>query len=170
MAVRLIISELRDEAGQVVERWYLLTNVPVEVDTATVALWYYWRWKIETFFKLLKGAGQQVEHWQQENGRFILKRLLVASMACVLAWRLGHSQAPQAEEARRLVMSLSGRQVEYGKEYTQEGLLAGIWVLLAMGAVLEQLPASRLKEMVAFVLGGSVEPAAAMPLPLREAG
>jgi hypothetical protein len=25
-----------------------------------------------------------VEHWQQENGRFILKRLLIGSMACVL--------------------------------------------------------------------------------------
>jgi len=170
LPLRLIITELRDEQGQVLERWYLLTNAPAEVEATTIALWYYWRWRIETFWKLLKGAGQQVEHWQQENGRFILKRLLVASMACVLAWRLGHSQAPQAEEARRLVMSLSGRQVEYGKEYTQEGLLAGIWVLLAMGAVLEQLPASRLKEMVAFVLGGSVEPAAAMPLPLREAG
>jgi IS4 transposase len=170
LPLRLIITELRDEQGQVLERWYLLTNVPAAVAAATIALWYYWRWRIETFWKLLKGAGQQVEHWQQENGRFILKRLLVASMACVLAWRLGHSQAPQAAAARRLVMGLSGRQVAYGKEYTQEGLLAGIWVLLAMAAVLEEMPASRLKEMAYFVLGGSAEPAAAMPLPLREAG
>jgi Transposase DDE domain len=170
LPLRLIITELRDEQGQVLERWYLLTNVPAAVAAATIALWYYWRWRIETFWKLLKGAGQQVEHWQQENGRFLLKRLLVASMACVLAWRLGHSQASPAAEARRLVMRLSGRQVEYGKEYTQEGLLAGLWVLLAMAAVLEQLPASRLKELADFVLGGSEEPTAAMPLPLREAG
>jgi len=170
LAVRLVISELRDEAGAVVERWYLLTNVPAEVDTAAVALWYYWRWKIETFFKLLKGAGQQVEHWQQESGRALLKRLLVASMACVLAWRLAHSRGPQAEEARRVVMRLSGRQLEYGREYTLEGLLAGTWVLLALRAVLEQLPAGRLREMADFVLGGSVEPGPATPLPLREAG
>lgn len=170
LPLRLIVTELRDEQGQVLERWYLLTNAPAAVPAATVALWYYWRWRIETFWKLLKGAGQQVEHWQQENGRFILKRLLVASMACVLAWRLGHSRAPQADEARRLVMSLSGRQVEYGKAYTQEGLLAGLWVLLAMRALLEELPASRLKELADFVLGGSVEPPATMPLPRREAG
>jgi hypothetical protein len=37
----------------VLERWYLLTNVPEEVDATTLALWYYWRWRIETFFKLL---------------------------------------------------------------------------------------------------------------------
>jgi hypothetical protein len=80
-------------------------------------LWYYWRWKVESFFKLLKGSGRQVEHWQQENGRLILKRLLIASMA----WRLAHSQAPQAEEARRAVMRLSGRQVEHGKPYTLGG-------------------------------------------------
>ena len=170
LRLRLIITELRDEQGQVLERWYLLSNAPTTVAPATLALWYYWRWRIETFWKLLKSAGQQVEHWQQENGRFLLKRLLVASMACVLAWRLGHSQAPQADEARRVVMSLSGRQVEHGKAYTQEGLLAGVWVLLAMRAVLEQLPASRLKEMADFVLGGSVAPTAAMPLALRDTG
>jgi hypothetical protein len=170
LPLRLVLTELRDEQGQVLERWYLLTNVPEGVGAATIALWYFWRWRIETFFKLLKAAGQQVGHWQQENGRFILKRLLVASMACVLAWRLAASQAPQAEEARRVVMALSGRQVEHGKKYTQEGLLAGIWVLLAMAAVLEQMPASRLKELTTFVLEGSTASPAAMPSPLREAG
>ena len=74
------------------------------VDASQLVLWYYWRWRIESFFKLLKSAGQQVEHWQQEDGRSILKRSLIASVACVLAWRLAHSQAPQAEEARRTVM------------------------------------------------------------------
>jgi hypothetical protein len=169
LRLRLVITELRDEQGEVLERWYLLTNVPGEVEAASVALWYYWRWKIESFFKLLKGAGQQVEHWQQENGRFILKRLLIGSMACVLAWRLAHSEAPQAEEARRTVMRLSGRQVEYGKQYTLEGLLAGLWVLLAMAAVLEEMPASRLRDLARFVLGGSCEPPA-RPTPRREAG
>jgi hypothetical protein len=170
LPLRLVVTELRDEQGQVVERWYLLTNASERVAAATIALWYFWRWRIESFFKLLKAAGQQLEHWQQENGRYILKRLLVASMACVLAWRLAVSQAPQAEEARRLVMGLSGRQVEHGKKYTLEGLLAGVWVLLAMVAVLEEMPASRLKEMARFVLGGSPEPVRPRPVPLREAG
>jgi hypothetical protein len=170
LPMRLVITELRDEQGQLLERWYLLTNVPEGVAAATIALWYFWRWRIETFFKLLKAAGQQVEHWQQENGRFILKRLLVASMACVLAWRLAASQAPQAEEARRVVMALSGRQMEHGKKYTHEGLLAGMWVLLAMAALLEQMSPSRLKDIATFVLGGSAESPPALSTPLREAG
>ncbi len=158
LPLRLVITELRDGDGDVLERWYLLTNAPAEVEARTVALWYYWRWKVESFFKLLKGAGQQVERWRQEDGRSILKRLLVASMACVLAWRLAHSEAPQAEEARRTVMRLSGRQVEHGTAYTLEGLLAGLWVLLAMADVLHEMPASRLRELARFVLGGSCEP------------
>lgn len=163
LPLRLIVTELRDEDGKVLERWYLLTNVPAEVEAATIAVWYYWRWKIESFFKLLKSAGQQIEHWQQENGAFILKRLLIASMACVLAWRLAHSEAPQAEEARRAVMRLSGRQLEHGKQYTLEGLLAGLWVLLAMADILKEMPASRLQELARFVLGGSCEPPATPP-------
>ena len=156
LPLRLVITELRGEGGEVLERWYLLTNVPAaQVDAATVALWYYWRWKIESFFKLLKNSGQQVEHWQQENGRSVLKRLLIAAMASVLAWRLAHSEAPQAEEARRTVMRLSGRQVEHGKAYTLEGLLAGLWVLLAMADVLEETPAGKVRDLARFVLSGS---------------
>jgi len=171
LAVRLVITELRDEAGAVLERWYLLTNVPDSVEAARVALWYYWRWAMETFFKLLQAAGQEVERWQQENGRFILKRLLVASMACVLAWRLAHSTAPQADEARRLVMRLSGRQVEHGKDYTVEALLAGMWVLLALRTIAQQMSATRLTELADFVLAGSAAAADPTdPRQLREAG
>jgi hypothetical protein len=169
LPLRLVVTELRDKGGNVLERWYLLSNVPTEVDATTIALWYYWRWTIESFYKLLKSAGQQVEHWQQDGGRFIFKRLLIASMACVLAWRLANSQAPQAEEARKVVMRLSGRQLEYGKTYTLEGLFAGIWVLLAMMAMLEQLPVSRLREIANFVLNGSFAPVKASPPPLEKA-
>jgi hypothetical protein len=56
-------------------------------------------------------------------------------MACVLVWRLARSTAPQAPAARKLLMQLSGRQVAWGQEFTEEALLAGLWVLLAMVAV-----------------------------------
>jgi Transposase DDE domain len=158
LAIRLIISELRAADGTVLERWLLLTNLPAAVDAATVVLWYYWRWRIETFFKLLKSAGQQVERWQQENGAAILKRLLVASMACVLVWRLARSAAPQAPAARGLLMQLSGRQRQWGKEFTHEGLLAGLWVLLAMVEVLEQRSPDQLCALANFILNGSVDP------------
>jgi hypothetical protein len=45
--LRLVITELRNNRGEVLERWYLFTNAPAEVAAATIALWYYWRWKIE---------------------------------------------------------------------------------------------------------------------------
>ena len=158
LPLRLVVSELRGAGGEVLERWYLLSNVPAEVSAAALALWYYWRWKIETFWKLLKGAGQQVERWQQENGLAVLKRLLVASMACVLVWRLARSAAPLAAEARGLLVRLSGRQMAWGVPFTQEALLAGLWVLLAMLEVLRRTPRSRLQELADFILGGAVGP------------
>jgi IS4 transposase len=44
------------EDGEVLAEWLLLSNIK-DVDAATLALWYYWRWQIECFFKLLKSAG-----------------------------------------------------------------------------------------------------------------
>jgi hypothetical protein len=155
LAVRLVVSELRRADGEVVARWLLWTNLPGEVDAATVALWYSWRWQIESYFKLLKGAGQHVEQWQQETGQRILKRLLVASMACVLVWQLARSVAPQATEARRLLVKLSGRQIEYGKEFTEEALLAGLWVLLAVVDTLEGYLPEELRQLAGFILAGS---------------
>jgi len=57
-------------------------------DAATVARWYYWRWRIESYHKLLKGAGQQVEQWQQESAAALARRLLVAAMAWTAAWAI----------------------------------------------------------------------------------
>lgn len=155
LSLRLVVSELRDADGNVLARWLLLTNVPADVSAATVALWYYWRWQIESYFKLLKSAGQHLEQWQQENGERILKRLLVASMACVLVWQLARSVAPQAKKARRLLVRLSGRQLEWGKEFTEEALLAGLWVLLAMLDILEESQPSELRDLGDFILNGS---------------
>jgi hypothetical protein len=154
LEMRLIVSELRRRDGTVVARWLLLSNAPQEVDAATLALWYYWRWQVESYFKLLKGAGQQVEQWQQETGERVLKRLLVASMACVLVWRLARDRTPQGARARQLLVSLSGRQIEYGKEFTEEALLAGLWVLLAMLDTLEQYHPEQLRELASSIMSG----------------
>ena len=47
LPVRLVVSEVRDGSGQVLAIWLLLTNVPRQVEATTVALWYYWRWRID---------------------------------------------------------------------------------------------------------------------------
>jgi hypothetical protein len=138
ITLRLVVGRVCDATGRTLAVWYLLTNVPAEVDTATVSLWYYWRWRIESLFKLLKGAGQQVEHWKQPHGEAIAKRLVVAAMACALVWRLQRHPSAEAADLRQVLVRLSGRQMRWGREPTAPALLAGLWVLMAMVEVLEE--------------------------------
>jgi len=147
VTLRLVVSEVRTDGGRVLAQWLLLSNVPAEVDAARLALWYYWRWRIESFFKLLKSAGQQVEHWQQESGLALAKRLLVVSAALVLVWQLGRTESPAAEELRGVLVRLSGRQMKWGCAWTAPALLEGVWVLLAMLELLEHHDLSRLREL-----------------------
>jgi hypothetical protein len=155
ITLRLVVSRVYDAEGNLLAEWLLLTNVPPEVGAAAIALWYYWRWRIESFFKLLKGAGQHVEQWQQETAIALARRLIVASMACVLIWQLARSTAPAATRLRSLLIRLSGRQMKWGKEFTEPALLAGMWVLLAMLDVLEQHDVAELQQLAAFALAGS---------------
>jgi hypothetical protein len=150
ITLRLIISRVYDAHGTLLAEWFLLTNVPEAVTAAEVALWYYWRWRIESYFKLLKRAGQHVEEWQQETALALARRLLVASMACVVIWQLARSPAPEASRLRTLLIRLSGRQMKNGKEFTEPALLSGMWVLLAMLEVLQQHDISELRDLAEF--------------------
>jgi len=164
--VRLVIAEVRDAAGNVLAVWYLLSNVPSDVAAATLALWYFWRWSIESYFKLLKSAGMQVEVWQQETAAAIARRLLVASMACVTVWRLARSTHPMASNARRLLVRLSGRQMKHGCEFTLPALLAGMWVLLAMVETLESYTTEEIAALAEIAFGRAPKPPPATPADL----
>jgi hypothetical protein len=153
ITLRFVVSRVCDTNGQTLAVWYLLTNLPAEVGTATVALWYYWRWRIESLFKLLKSAGQQVEQWKQPNGEAIAKRLVVAAMACALVWQLARHPSAEAATLRTLLVQLSGRQMKWGREYTVPALLAGLWVLLAMLEALERHSVEELRRFKQLVLG-----------------
>ena len=157
LRLRLVVSRVCDTSGRTLAVWYLLTNLPAGVDTATVALWYYWRWRIESLFKLLKGAGHQVEHWQQHSGEALAKRLLVAAMACTLVWRLAREPSAEAATLRALLIRLSGRQLKYGQGHTLPALLAGLWVLLAMLEALEQHSVEELRQFKEVLLAGLEE-------------
>jgi len=133
---RLVVCQIRNKENQVVSTWLLITNVK-DVCADTVALWYYWRWKIETWFKLLKGAGHNLESWQQETGQAIAKRLLVVSMACVVVWEIANAKGEDAERFRDFLIRLSGRQMKHGVAYTNPALLAGLWAFISMLHVLE---------------------------------
>lgn len=123
LSLRLVVSRVFDEKHRLLAEWYLLTNVPDSVDDATVALWYYWRWNIESYFKLLKSAGLQLEEWQQATAERILRRLLIAGMACVTVWQLAGDPSPAAAEARSLLIRLSGRQMKRKRPFTEPAML-----------------------------------------------
>lgn len=137
LRLRLVVVQLRDEEGRVLAEWLLLTNVPASVLADRIALWYYWRWQIESYFKLLKSAGQQSEDWQQESAEAIAKRLLVAGMACVCVWLLQRQSTPVAKQCQRVLVRLSGRQMKRRRPVTAPALLAGLEKLLAVLDLLE---------------------------------
>jgi hypothetical protein len=84
---------VRNKRGKVLSERLLYSNLPVDVLAQTIALWYYWRWRIESYFKLMKSAGQNLESWQQETPVALLKRLIVASMAYMVVWQIAHAKA-----------------------------------------------------------------------------
>jgi hypothetical protein len=130
LPLRLIVTEVRDSTGRVLARWLLLTNVPADLaNAATVTQWYYFRWRIESFHKLLKSAGWQLESWLQTNGERLLIKLLLALGACVTIWALERRDDAESEAFKKLLMQLSGRQTKRDRAITTSGLLAGLWVL-----------------------------------------
>ena len=101
LPLRLVVTRVVDEAGTVLAEWWLLTNVAGEdADAATIGRWYAWRWAIESYHKLLKSAGMNAEAWQQETGAAFLRRLCVASMACLTVWHLQRDESPAAARLR----------------------------------------------------------------------
>lgn len=152
LALRLVVSQVRNAQGQVLAQWLRWTNLPPAVDAATVALWYYWRWKIESFFKLLKSAGQHVEQWQQESAEAIAKRLVVAAQACVVVWALARATTLEAQTTRTVLIRLSGRLMKPHRPCTAPALLAGLWMLLAILDTLEHHTAAELRRIAACIL------------------
>jgi len=161
LRLRLIVSEVRDRQGRVLARWLLLTNLPDSVPAATAALWYYWRWRIESYHKLLKSAGQHIECWQQELAETLSRRLVVAAMSVVIVYRLAREDSPEAAGMRDLLVRLSGRQMKRGKSarpFTEPALLAGLSVLLPMLDLLRQHRVSELRRLAEATFQGLLSP------------
>jgi hypothetical protein len=152
LELRLIVSRIFAADGTLLAEWLLLTNVATDVTAETIALWYYWRWRIESYFKLMKSAGQALEDWQQESAGAIAKRLLAASMSCVVVWRLGRMDSPEATLLCYLLVRLSGRQMKRDRPVTDSALLAGFQAMLAMLDMLEHYDIQQLRRLVALAL------------------
>jgi Transposase DDE domain len=130
LPLRLVVTEVRDTEGRVLARWLLLSNVPPDLaDAATIATWYYFRWRIESLHKLLKSSGWQLEEWLQRDGEKLMIKLLLALGAVTSIWALERREDAPSLGFQQLLMRLSGRQTKRSRPITTSGLLAGLWVL-----------------------------------------
>ena len=136
LPLRLVLTRVVDELGVVRAEWLLLTNVDAQFQAETVGQWYYFRWQIESYHKLLKSAGMNAEQWEQESGEAFAKRLVVASMACLTVWRLRQDDTEDAKRLKAVLVRLSGRQMKWGVADTAPALLAGLEKLLAVADLL----------------------------------
>jgi hypothetical protein len=149
LPLRCIVVQVRNDQNHVLAQWILLSNAPLAwASTEQLARCYYWRWRIESYFKLLKSHGQQLEHWQQESGPAVARRLLVASMACVIVWQLQADDSPAATQLKTVLVRLSGRQMKRKRTPTAPALLAGLWVLLSMTSMLQEYSLRQLKQLI----------------------
>ena len=149
LPLRLVVAEVRDLKGRPLARWLLLTNAPATLaDAATIARWYYFRWRIEGFHKLLKRAGWQLEGWLQRSGGRLLIKLLIALGACASVWALERRNDAESVAFQALLMQLSGRQTKRARPITTGGLLAGLWVLQGALAPLARHGPDRLNAML----------------------
>ena len=138
LPLRMVVTRVVEETGVVLAEWWLLTNVAGEkAEAATIGRWYAWRWSIESYHKLIKSSGMNAEAWQQESGAAFLRRLCVASMACLTVWHLQRDKSPAAGRLRVVLVRLSGRQMKYRVESTAPALWAGLERLLAIDDLMQ---------------------------------
>lgn len=139
LKLRFIVERLVNDKNEVVAQWLLLSNLfDEDVDAKTLAQWYYYRWKIESYFKLLKSSGFNLEEWQQKEPLALFKRLLIISNACILVWKIANDNSNNAKVIRDFLISLSGKQIQRGIEFTHPALLSGLENYLATLDLLRQ--------------------------------
>jgi hypothetical protein len=145
---RFVVERLVDKDDNIVAQWLLVTNILDKSVTAEkLATWYYYRWKIESYFKLLKSSGFNLEEWQQERPIALFRRLLVVSYACMLVWKIANDNTQNAQKVREFLILLSGKLIERGKEFTYPALLSGLWSFLQMMDVIEIFTKDELLEI-----------------------
>ena len=145
---RFIVSRVVNSRGKVLATWMLITNEDKRrVDGKTIATWYYYRWSIESYFKLLKTTGFNLERWQQVKPIALFKRLIVVAYAIILVFKLANSDDENAGKIREFLIKLSGKVMERGVEYTLPALLTGFWVFLRVMDVLDNFSKKELDKL-----------------------
>jgi len=144
---RFIVERLVNSKQEIVATWILISNLQEDVQTEKIALWYYYRWNIESYFKLLKSSGFNLEQWQQVEPSAIFKRLLISSHACLLVWQIENSNNENIKQIKKFLVKLSGRLIQRGKTSTSPALLAGIWSFFSAMDIIELYDIDKLLSM-----------------------
>lgn len=148
LQVRFIVERLVNSNQEVVAQWILLSNVfDKTIDAGIIATWYYYRWNIESYFKLLKSSGFNLEEWQQRDPEALFKRLLVVSHTCMLVWRIANDSSQNAKKLRDILIKISGTLMQYGVEYTYPALLKGLESYFATVDLLERFSVEEIFKM-----------------------
>ncbi len=93
---------VKDINEKTVARWSLISNVPTEITAVELTTWYYWRWSIECYFKLLKQAGHDISVMASDYPRSDFKAFADQLMACVLTWRVQRCTDEQNQKVRAI--------------------------------------------------------------------
>jgi hypothetical protein len=126
LTLRLIVVQVRHDDDRILATWHLLSNAPTTwLSAEQLAHCYYWRWRIESYFKLLKSHGQQLEHWHLQS-----------------------DTSPAATQLKDTLIRFSGRQTKRHRPHTAPALLAGLWPMLTMMEYLEHHDLKDLKQLV----------------------
>lgn len=148
LELRFIVERLVDENNEIVAEWLLISNVfDKDIDATTLANWYYYRWKIESYFKLLKSSGFNLEEWQQKEPLALFKRLLIVSNACIIVWKIANDNSENAKRIRDFLISLSGKQMQRGIDFTYPALLSGLESYLTALDLLRQFSIEEIFKM-----------------------
>jgi hypothetical protein len=137
LTLRLVLTRVLDELGVIRSEWLLFTNVAPTISAATVARWYAWRWRVESYHKLLKTAGMNADEWLQASGDAFAKRLAIAAMACLTVRHLQRDAGVEAARRRAILIRRSGRQMKHRVTGTAPASLAGLEKLLAVVDLVE---------------------------------
>ena len=155
--VRFIVERLVNDKNEVVATWLLLSNIyDSDIKASTIATWYYYRWQIESYFKLLKSSGFNLEQWQQSKPEALFKRLLVVSQSCMLVWRIANNNSANAKKVRDFLIQLSGKQIQHKVEFTYPALLKGLENYLTTIDMLSQFSIDdifKMKDEISTMMG-----------------
>ena len=158
--VRRVVSRLDDAAGRPVAHWYWLTNLSDNVPDAQWARWDDYRWRIESYFKLLKEAGHPRARWEPETGQAVLKRRLIAGQACVRVGRRMRAEGELAEHTRSFRVRRSGRQMKRTRPVTAPARLDGLYKRFAMLETLHRYSLDDREEFADFAFPRKSSPGA----------